>query len=234
MKTLRLCTLLMLLYAAASGQSNTPYSYPVKPGTPAWNNLPSTEARVQASQIPADVLKNLSTEALGITCLNYPFMLDVFATQDLQAGFNGLQKSFNGFRELLARKDAGTALLGIYSKMNPNSLNKNWAPTEKGNFTLRFIYVELLLAQNAVIATLDASNTQLLRKEALKKYEDKQLWAESTGGISLNTSAWILGKLLQKDNVQKTNDTALTRFLNTGTFSNPALLNEIYTSSKQL
>lgn len=234
MKTLRLCTLLMLLYAAASGQNNTPYNYPVKPGTPAWNSLPSTEARVQACQVPADVLKSLSTEALAITCLNFPFIGELLAAQDLQSGFNALQKHFNGFRELLGRKDAGAALLGLYKRMNAAALNRNAVLTEQGAFTLRFSYLELLLAQNTVIATLDAANTRLLREEAVKKYEEKQTRKDAFGAIGLNTSAWVLGKLLQKDQLQKTDDAALSRFLNTGTFSNPELLQSIYTSSKQL
>jgi len=234
MKTLHLCMLLMLLFAAAYGQNKVPYDYPVKPGTAAWNSLPSTAARVQACQIPADVLSSLGTEALGITCLNFPFIGELLAAQDLQSGFNALQKHFNGFRELLSRKDAGKALLDLYTRMNTTALNRNAPLTEQGAFTLRFSYLELLLAQNAVIATLDEGNTQLLRKEAVKKYEEKQSRTDAFGSIGLNTSAWVMGKLLQKAQLRKTENAALDHFLNTGTFSSPALLNEIYTSSKQL
>lgn len=79
----------------------------------------------------------------------------------------------------------------------------------------------------------------MLRQEAIKKFEQKKELINDFGMFGLNTSAWVLGKLLQIEEKQNSlpgaiNEQDLNFFLSTGTFGNKEILDAIYTGSKSL
>jgi hypothetical protein len=82
------------------------YDFPVKPDTEEWWQFETVEKRVEALQIPDEVLVKISTKGLLETCLEYPFLLSILHGDNCQHGFEGLMKQFNGFRELFKRKYA--------------------------------------------------------------------------------------------------------------------------------
>lgn len=135
-------------------KNNTPYDFPVKPGTTDWATLKSTKEIYEATQIPTEILKNMTTEALVKTCLNYPNLLLMYAYNDFQKGFTELKNNFNGFQELMLRKDAGTELIKIYKQMNPMDLNKNWTSEQQGAFVIRFNYIEVIISQYLILNSL--------------------------------------------------------------------------------
>ena len=175
----------------------TPYSYPIKPGSAEWKKFKSGDEMAIACNIPDLVLKNLNTRALVTTCLDYPLFNEVLAANNLQAGFSSLVGVFNGFRELLNRKDAGKELLMAYQTLNPQNLPLLQNLVERGDFTFKFTYIELLLSQTQITYNLSGEEKRLLRQEALKKFEQKKVLINDFGAFGLNTSAWVLGKLLQ-------------------------------------
>ena len=71
----------------------------------------SVQERVALSQVPSELLGELSTDELIVTCLNYNLLGDIGLYNSLQQGFDILKKQYNGFQELLKRKDAGSRLL---------------------------------------------------------------------------------------------------------------------------
>lgn len=91
--------------AASEYMIKEPYTYPVLPGTEEWLALEDTSARREACQIPEDILKRLTTEALLETVLEYPFFSDVSAYNQARWGYNAVKKRFNGLQELSTRKD---------------------------------------------------------------------------------------------------------------------------------
>lgn len=83
-----------------------PYQFPVLPGSDKWLQLTSNSEKTQACQIPKDVLKKLSTEALIDTVLSYPLLPVMFTYSSEKEGYDALLKQFNGLNELSKRPDA--------------------------------------------------------------------------------------------------------------------------------
>ena len=77
------------------------YEFPIKPGTPEWGKIKTITERVKALQIPDAVLSSISTDGLLETCLEFPFLVDIFFYDNYQRGFEELKAEFNGFREFL-------------------------------------------------------------------------------------------------------------------------------------
>jgi|AGTN01.3.fsa_nt_gi hypothetical protein len=74
---------------------NLAWDYPVKPGTGGWRIFQSNQEKVEACQIPEEILSSLSTEDLAELYLQYPLLYDVFAFDNLN---NGLEKLYNDFK----------------------------------------------------------------------------------------------------------------------------------------
>lgn len=89
---------------------DTPYEYPYVPGTQEWIDLGSTSARRQASQVPDEVLEHMTTDALLLTVLDYPFLSDMYAFNTMEMGYKAVKKHCNGLREFEARSDCLDAL----------------------------------------------------------------------------------------------------------------------------
>ncbi|MCG6187625.1 hypothetical protein [Maribellus maritimus] len=87
------------------------WNYPVHPGTEEWNTLNSFSERLNAFNIPGDILTEMTTENLVETCLAYPWWILITSRDNNQAGYDYLKSVFNGFRELENRKDAGKEFL---------------------------------------------------------------------------------------------------------------------------
>lgn len=94
-----------------------PYDFPVKPGTEAW--AAAGGHTVEACQIPSELVKKMSTDALLLTCLAYPLGSPVLVDSNTspESQFkNHFFNQFNGFKELAARKDVGRCVLEYYRK----------------------------------------------------------------------------------------------------------------------
>ena len=79
------------------------WDYPVKPGTEEWKQSQSYEEKIKSCQIPEEVLTSLSTDDLTELCLRYPLLIDLFAFENINVGFNKMFSEFNGIRELYLR-----------------------------------------------------------------------------------------------------------------------------------
>src|SRR5574339_653333 len=100
---LSFCIILSIANHSHSQKISLPYDYPIKPGTDEWKNLRSQDEMIEACQIPAELLKKLTTEALVISCLRYPLYPQINAYNSIQHGFDRLASKFNGFQELQKR-----------------------------------------------------------------------------------------------------------------------------------
>lgn len=86
-----------------------PYSYDVLPGTDEWEAMTLAE-RYEACYVSADVAKNMTTQALVETVLEYPFWVNVYAFDTLKKGIDMVSSYFPPLVELLEREDAANAL----------------------------------------------------------------------------------------------------------------------------
>uniref|UniRef100_UPI004057A619 hypothetical protein n=1 Tax=Acetatifactor sp. TaxID=1872090 RepID=UPI004057A619 len=129
------------------------FEYPIRAGMEEWKNLNHGE-RVLASQIPEDVLMNMTTEELVEAVIDYPCFIDMIFYDTYQEGFEAVLEHFNGLQELLKREDAGSYLLTRYSNENLlMTLNSN-NDSEKFYDLLDVIYIETLLAQPEIAEDL--------------------------------------------------------------------------------
>lgn len=111
------CTFLLLiacLFVATIGETenadpqytiDTPYEYPILPDTQEWIDLENVVALREACQIPEKILHNMTTDALFQTVINYPFMVEMYAFDTIQIGYETVRRRFNGLRELENRTD---------------------------------------------------------------------------------------------------------------------------------
>lgn len=118
-----LCVSPALAANSAQGQSvDTPYEYPVLPGTPAWNELDSLEEKIAVCHVNEELLASMTTAALLETVLNYPLLVNIYAFSSIEMGIESVSQYFPGLPLLLAREDA-MECLSSYSEAAPLSEN---------------------------------------------------------------------------------------------------------------
>lgn len=84
-------------------QIDVPYEYPVTPGMSNWEELDTHEKKVAACQIPTDILKIMTTDALIQSIIDYPLAVDMYAYDSVDEGYEVLRNQFNAIRELESR-----------------------------------------------------------------------------------------------------------------------------------
>lgn len=214
------------------------YDYPIKPGTEEWKAFTTHDEMLKACQIPENILKNMSTAGLVETVLNYPLYGDIRAYDSLQMGFDHVSARFNGLKELLNRKDAGTALIARYHTMDPAAIDEGWTILQKGRHVTSIQDIEILLAQDAILANLAEKQCNDLVKEAITKIQAKQGHIEIYGDYGQESTAWVIALVLRRVNyepfIQKIEeDITLQTFLSKGSFAGDSTLNEILSLAEQ-
>lgn len=111
------------------------YDYPVRPGMDEWTSYIEPEQKLKAAYVPEDILKNMTTEALVETVLNYPLLIDMYAFETVELGYQAVSSIFYGLPELASRSDAITAL--------KNYNIKNFS--EKDDIDITYIYANTLI-----------------------------------------------------------------------------------------
>lgn len=111
MKRVVIVMLCILAFVVACQKGDTytitePYQYPVVPGMEKWADLKSLQEKIEACQIPEDILTNMTTEALVETVVHYPLFGNAFAHDTPQMGLSEVKKYCNGLQELYTREDA--------------------------------------------------------------------------------------------------------------------------------
>jgi hypothetical protein len=177
------------------------YDFPIKPGTEAWKKFTSHDEMLAATQIPADVLKGMSTRALVETCLNYPLYGDMMAYNSLQQGLDAVISRFNGLQELLKREDAGAELLAQYPRVNRETAQDIANIDSKKTNTIRSFehtFIEILLAQSSIRANMSESEEKYLVKESLNNFYLKQGRPDIYSFSSLQPTVLIMKKVLER------------------------------------
>lgn len=182
-----------------TGQQRTePYEFPVKPGTEEWAKLSTSKQMDEVCLIPEKILKSLTTEALLITCMNYPRIIDFFLIDDMQSGFNFYAKHFNGLAELIKRPDLNKILLQSYIDIDlPQDKISGYDPELS---YLQIAFFELLISQETIINQYNKNEKFNLLSEAIKKLEQRLKLGEPL--YRQITSALILSRILYSENKQ--------------------------------
>lgn len=128
------------------------------------------------SQIPKEQLTSLSTRELLEKCLEYPYMADVMFAQDIPLMFKYIRQEFNGLDEFFSRKDAPGTVLYRFQNFDYQKINQFEKSYERGLYTFKFCYLNLLLAQDEIIREL-GDNYNIIRQihQKYSELKDKNL-----------------------------------------------------------
>ena len=169
------------------------YDFPIKPGTEEWKAFRTHVEMLNACQIPDSVLKDMSTAGLVETVSNYPLLVDMWAYNDVQIGFEAVASHFNGIPELISREDAATELISKYKAIDLNAISGSWSPLEQGRFVLGTVSsIEMLLAQDCIISKMSEAERLDLLAEVRINCAVKQQKGEFYGETGLEISSLIV------------------------------------------
>lgn len=230
-----LVLLLMVFQGTIAQQVNEVYNFPLRPGMPKWKELKTHTEMLNVLQIPHNIMRAMSTCSLIETCLKYPLFSDIWAYDNIKEGFEQLRKDFNGFDELLNRKDAAEELLKLYKKMDPNKINEKISSLDKGKYTFGFCKIEILLAQPELMKNSSQYQKKLLLEEIINKHEQMLRYNEFDIR-SIETNIFLMGNVLERlDFSMKTriDDKKINDFISTSKSINKEIILKIIVLAKE-
>lgn len=198
MKKLIIFFLILIPIFSFAQDANLTWDFPTKPGKDGWENLKTETERLNAMQVPSDVLSNMETEELVITCMNYPAALLYGAYSNDYVGIRKIISQFNGLQELLKRKDALKYLTKVYKNSGTNGLKQKDARLNEQFWPLKFRYIELLLIQDEVISSSTDEEVQNLLAASVEKAglkADKPDWFSKSDDL---VSSFLVAKSMKK------------------------------------
>ena len=105
--------LAVLCTGCASGkteQVDTPYVYPIQPGTEEWAKLDSLDAKIAACRVDPELMNSMTTEALLETVLDYPLLPNIYAFGSAELGIGSVSGYFEGLQMLRDRENAAECI----------------------------------------------------------------------------------------------------------------------------
>jgi len=179
------------------------WDYPVRPGTEKWGQLKDEAERLDALQIPDTILNVIETEELVIACLNYPAAFHYTAYDNEHVGLQKGISNFNGLRELFNRNDAGKYLIEHYQNAGANGFIIKDRRLNESYWSLRFLYIELLISQKEIIQNLEAEDKVLLLETTLNKFDIKAQHKDIFSKYDNINSALIVARIMESNNVEE-------------------------------
>lgn len=189
----------ILLSIGLHAQNLDAYNFPIKPGTDEWDKLKSYDEKLNAHNVPENILKEMSTDGLIETCLSYPEFRLVMTRNSLQEGYNYVKSIFNGFRELESRPDAGIKLLEKYQQMDPVKIKTFKTLLDKGRYGFQFTYLELLLSQHNIVEKMSSEQRSRLGKQCVATYQLKEQHPEEYYLFDLRNPARVISRILNAE-----------------------------------
>lgn len=194
---------LLVLPTLLFAQQELSWDFPVKPGKEEWKNLKTETDRLNAMQIPPDVLSKMETEELVITCMNYPAALFYGAYSNNYVGIRKTIEKFNGLQELLKRNDALKYLTKVYTNSDTKGLKQKDTQLNEQYWPLKFRYIELLLIQNEIFNSSTNEEVENLLAASVEKAglkADTPLWFSKNDDL---VSSFLVAKSMKKLNINE-------------------------------
>lgn len=171
------------------------FDFPVKQGSLEWMQFKTVQSRIDALQIPEDVLSTISTAGLLETCLKFPYLTDILFYDDYQHGFESLCAEFNGFGELIKRSDLTNALLTKYSRMGQEAASvRSRSDVEIGRFSIRHFVLEMIISQDVVIETIGTEQEKYLIAMSIERTKMEHANPDIFGGLNTISTSLLYAK----------------------------------------
>jgi len=217
------------LFSSILNAQLSTWDFPIKPGMEEWNRLKTEQERINAVQIPEDILNQLSSEELVELCMKFPLFGDFTAFNTFQYGFEIMAARFNIFDHLLSRKDAGKYLLKAYKDAGISGFKT--LPYSNEFWSIKLYYIELVITQRNIIQELTSDEKIELLVEARRKFSEK-ITIESFATLpGLQTSVRIMASVLYIEKFPEFETSqrrqAAVQFINTGMIDDVPTIFEI-------
>lgn len=235
MKTIFLIYFSFLCVTLLAQEIDKPYDFPVKPGTEEWASLTSSKQMDEVCVIPDQILNKISTNALFITCLNYPRLIDIFLASNLQSGFDFASKHFNGLAELVTRSDLSEVLLRSYIDLDIRQAQIKGYNSSLKSFQIAFL--EIMIAQENIINQFSKNEKEMLLSEASKKLEqrksmDASLYRQKTTALVISRVLGSSGNNLSE--IDKYGNDIFEIFNSHAILSDSTVIDKLFEASKEI
>lgn len=173
-----------------------PYTFLSEKSAKIWTDVISLEDKFHACEIPEEILKRMTTDALVRTILKYPLNVIYSAYDNPLDAIELIFKNSALHRELADRDDAPTILLKYFAR---TSIDKNTERTisNKSDFDLTYvneIFLEYFLASRLVPDLYNEENEPLLRDLAIRKIHERRADTKTFSEVSIQPLVLILGE----------------------------------------
>lgn len=185
-----------LLFCSIMNAQEKKWDYPIKPGTSEWNSLTTYQERLDKIQIPDAVLKSLSTKDLVDICMDYPFTVAIYSFNTINEGLKNSTILFNGFRELLTRKDNYKYLKEYLDDINLVTEISQRDVSSVGYSIVKATIAEGFLAFDDVLQNADIQQKKDLSSKISQLVKFKKDKPQYFSNMSLTASALILSKVI--------------------------------------
>ena len=98
------CLVCPINVASAADRPETLYK--ITPDDAEWKCLNGVQEKIEACRIDEEILQSMSTEQLIEAVLDYPFIIDLFLTDDYESAVGSICENCDAFHELISRSDA--------------------------------------------------------------------------------------------------------------------------------
>ena len=222
--------LLSAVFSVLNAQTETAsWDFPVKPGSEEWKSFTTSQQKIDACQIPQEILETLSSKELVEICFNYPFLFGFYMYNYERAGISAMLKGFNGFEELSKRKDGIDELIDFYRHFPIFSqIPEQTSPDYQKPFMLPVI--ELVLSDDLFSKQLDKKTSVELGNIVLEKYADKleNIHIYTVHCIKRTLLLGAIVMLIQdRDTLSSDQKDVLKRFIDNYNHPEPALFSEV-------
>ena len=173
------------------------WDYPIKPKTEEWAKLRNSRERLDACQMDEKSMKSVSTKGLVYVCMEHPFFRSYVAYDNQMEGFMSILNNFNGYTELLKRKDALNTMLEVMKNEDYNQLAAMKDSSAIGGKTLTWLGLEMMMCQDKLIQTLSKDDKNMFLKQLDLRYDEKSKYKEYFGGMNHKVTAFLSRKFLK-------------------------------------
>ncbi len=151
------------------------YVYVINPATEKWKTFTTLDEKIEAIQIPVEIVNNMSTTALVESVLNYPLLLNMTYFNSYESGYNSVRSYFYGLRHLETRVDAANILIKKFE-----SLEK----ITEDSFTFenfeKYTAIECILSQPVFYNSLSEEEKEYFEQLIIEKYNLIEIYSQNS------------------------------------------------------
>lgn len=146
------------------------YEYPILPGTDQWLQFHDFPSKIEACQVPEDILKAMSTAQVLESALNYPLNINAFVWNTPEAGYHSVLSYSNVHQELMSRADAAEALIARYGATLATVADEE----EQFDRAQQIWLMEIMLQQQPIQRQMDETQRLTVGRYVVEKLEQER------------------------------------------------------------